>query len=301
LKKLIVIAGPTAVGKTAFSIQLALQLQTVILSADSRQFYREMNIGTAKPSEQELSMVPHYFINSKSIHHAYHVADFEKEAIQLLNNLFEKHDQVIMTGGSGLFIRAVCEGLDEFPDIPQEIVQNLQHRFETEGLLPLVEELQKADEIYSRTADLQNPRRVIRALSVYQASGLPFSSFLTRSHASRNFQPVYICLDLPREILYQRINQRVLQMMETGLLEEARALYPYRHLPALQTVGYTELFDFIEGKTDLEQAIGYIQQHSRNYAKRQVTWFKKYGGWKFIHPEADINDEFSMTNYDSDT
>ena len=301
MKKLIVIAGPTAVGKTACSIQLAQQLQTVILSADSRQFYREMNIGTAKPSEQELAMVPHYFINSKSIHHSYHVADYEKEAIQLLNSLFEKHDQVIMTGGSGLFIRAVCEGLDEFPDIPQDIVQNLQHRLETEGLLPLAAELQKADEVYSRTADLQNPRRVIRALSVYQASGLPFSSFLSKSNASRNFQPVYICLDLPREILYQRVNQRVLQMMETGLLEEAKALYPYRHLPALQTVGYTELFDYIEGKTDLEQAIGYIQQHSRNYAKRQVTWFKKYGGWKFIHPEVDINYEFSITNYDSDT
>lgn len=270
------------------SIRLAQKLNTEIISADSRQFYREMNIGTAKPAAAELASIPHHFINTLSVHDRFTVGDFENKAIETLDRLFESHDHVIMCGGSGLFIRAVCEGLDKFPEVSAEIIKNLQFRYENEGLLPLAEELSKVDPAYSQQADLQNPRRVMRALSVFLASGQPFSSFQTAELAPRIFQPIYYCLELPREILYERINQRVLEMMTSGLLDEAISLFPFRHLPALQTVGYQELFDYIENKYSLDEAVALIQQHSRNYAKRQITWFKKYGNWKFIHPDEII-------------
>jgi len=279
-KYLLVIGGATATGKTALSIQLAQHYQTVILSADSRQFYREMNIGTAKPTPEELAQAPHYFINSLSITQPYSVGDYERDALALLEKLYQQHDLVILTGGSGLFIRAVCEGLDDFPAIPDTIRQNIQKLYEKEGLEGLQMILQEVDPDYYEEVDLQNPVRLMRALEVYQTSGKPFSHFRNQPSPPRPFLPIYIKLEMPREQLYARINQRVDQMMEAGLLEEVRALLPYRALNALQTVGYQELFDYLDGKTDLDSAVALITQNSRRYAKRQGTWFRKRPHWK---------------------
>lgn len=283
-KYLLVIGGATATGKTALSIQLAQHFQTAILSADSRQFYREMSIGTAKPTPEELAQAPHYFINSLSITQPYSVGDYERDALALLEKLYQQHDLVILTGGSGLFIRAVCEGLDDFPEIPDAVRQNIQELYQKEGLEGLQTILQEVDPDYYEEVDLQNPIRLTRALEVYQTSGKPFSHFRSQLPQPRPFHPIYIKLEMDRERLYERINRRVDQMMEQGLLEEARALLPYRHLNALQTVGYQELFDYLDGKTDLESAIDLIKQNSRRYAKRQGTWFRKRPHWKGFEP-----------------
>lgn len=272
---MLVIAGPTASGKTDLAIRLAQSLETVIISADSRQFYREMNIGTAKPTPEQLAQVPHYFINSHSIANFYSVGDFEREVLALLNDLFTKHRVVVMVGGSGLYIRAVCHGVDEFPPALPEVKQQLLSLFATEGIVKLQELLLEKDPVYHKIVDLNNPQRLIRALEVCLSSGQPFSDFRSGISTPRPFRMVIIGLEMEREILYHRINQRVEDMMENGLLEEATQLYPFRHQNALQTVGYQELFDHLDGKCSLEEAVTLIKRNSRRYAKRQMTWLRK--------------------------
>ena len=279
-KFLIIVGGATATGKTEMAIKLAQHFETEILSADSRQFYREMTIGTAKPNTEELAAAKHHFINSLSIHDEYSVGDFEQDALQLLDAIFEKKDVAIMAGGSGLFIRAVCEGLDEFPDVPNEIRDQLDLDFEKNGLEFLQKELAERDPEYFEKVDQQNPVRLIRALSVIRVSGQPFSNFLNQEKPKRSFTPIYILLDMDREKLYDKINRRVDLMMEKGLLEEARSLHAYKKLTSLQTVGYQEFMRYFDGNWTLEKAVEMIKQNSRRYAKRQMTWFRKRPYWK---------------------
>lgn len=274
-KNLIVISGPTAVGKTEAAIKLALHFNTVVVSADSRQFYREMSIGTAKPSADELAAVKHYFIDSHSVTESFSVGDYEKQALQLLDNLFKEHDTVILAGGSGLYIKAVCEGFDELPVAPPEIRERLNKEFHEKGILCLQQKLQAADPEYYKQVDLNNPQRLIRALEVFETTGRPISSYRFASVNKRPFNCVKIGLNLPREVLYDRINRRVDLMIEQGLIEEAHALLPYRRLNALNTVGYAELFDYFDGKTDQDTAISLIKQNTRRFAKRQLTWFRR--------------------------
>lgn len=271
------VVGPTAVGKTVMAIALAKHFKTEIISADSRQFYREMSIGTAKPDVKELVEVRHHFIDSHTIEEEYSAGDFERDALPLLDKLFEKHDVVVMVGGSGLFVRAVCEGLDNLPKAPVAIREHLNGVFESEGLEPLQQKLKEVDPDYYNYSDIQNPQRVIRALEVYEATGQPFSSYRVREAVKRPFEIVTIGLNMERQKLYERINLRVDQMMDNGLVDEVRSLLPYRNKPALLTVGYAEIFDFIDGEFSLEEASSRIKQNSRRYAKRQITWFKKYG------------------------
>jgi tRNA dimethylallyltransferase len=285
-KYLIVIGGATASGKTALAIRLAQHFSTEILSADSRQFYREMSIGTAKPSTAELNLVKHPFIDNISIHDAYSVGEYEKQALEVLSGIFKKDKVAIMVGGTGLYIRAVCEGLDVFPEVPLSIRQSLEQLYQTEGIEPLQKMLQNVDSEYFNQADIQNPMRLIRALSVFQASGKPFSSFRKGGSTERSFEPIYIYLDVPRAELYDRINKRVDNMVAEGLVDEARLLLPFKHLIALQTVGYAELFDYFEGKMTLPEAIDKVKQHTRNYAKRQMTWFRKDLHWQKFSPHA---------------
>ncbi|MEL6923653.1 MAG: tRNA (adenosine(37)-N6)-dimethylallyltransferase MiaA [Bacteroidota bacterium] len=283
-KYLVVISGPTAVGKTDLCIALAQQFGTEIISCDSRQFYREMNIGTAKPTPGELARVKHHFIDDLSIHDAYSVGDFERDGLQLLEELYTKFDLVFLTGGSGLYIRALCEGLDEFPEVPEAVTEHYKQLFNAEGIGALQDELHQLDPDYAAKVDLQNPHRLIRALSVCKASGQPFSSFHGSDKPERPFTPVYICLHREREELYDRINRRVDWMMERGLLEEARELFPFQSLNALQTVGYQELFDYFEETITLETAVELIKRNTRRYAKRQGTWFRKNDYWQFFAP-----------------
>jgi tRNA dimethylallyltransferase len=274
-KTLIVVAGPTAVGKTAVAIELAKKLNTEIISADSRQFYREMSIGTAKPSPEELAQAKHYFINSHSITENFSVGDFETQGLALLDDIFKKQDIAMLVGGSGLYIKAICDGFDKLPSASPGVRERLNLEFKNEGILPLQEKLKIADPVYYSQVDLNNPQRLIRALEVFESTGIPFSSYHKSETNTRPFQCVKIGLNLPREILYQRINQRVDDMVKQGLVEEVRSLLPYRHLNALNTVGYSELFDHFDGKTDLTSAIELIKQNTRRFAKRQLTWFRK--------------------------
>jgi tRNA dimethylallyltransferase len=284
-KYLIVVAGPTAVGKTSLSIRLARDLGCPILSADSRQFFREMNIGTAKPSPEELQAVPHFFVNSRSIHEHYSVGDFEEEALKVLDEQFRDYNPLLMTGGSGLYIKAVCQGLDKFPEVPLSIRNEIEQEFLEKGLVFLQQRLQQVDPEYFSVVDRQNPHRLIRALSVYRASGKPYSSFRKGNKKIRPFETIYLHLSRDREELYQRINQRVDIMMEEGLLEEVKSLHAYKNLTALQTVGYQELFDFLDGKCSLDEAVEKIKQNSRRYAKRQITWLRKEIPSPVFHPE----------------
>ncbi len=284
-KYLIVLGGATATGKTALSIEVARHFQTEILSCDSRQFYREMNIGTAKPSPAELAAVPHHFINSLQISDEYSAGNFEKDALALLATLFQKKEVVVLAGGSGLFIRALCEGLDKFPQVPDAVKNAVLRLYQEQGITALQEELRSYDPVFFAQVDQQNPQRLMRALSVCRLTGQPFSSFLKKDKTGRPFKPIYILLQLEREVLYEQINRRVDLMMAAGLLEEARSLYPHRQLNALQTVGYQELFDYFDGKTTLEVAIAKIQQNTRRYAKRQITWFRKDAHWKTFSPQ----------------
>lgn len=290
---LIVIAGPTAVGKTDTAIGLARHYDTVVVSADSRQFYREMSIGTAKPNAEELAAAKHYFINSHSITEDFTVGDYEKQALALLDELFKTHDKVILAGGSGLYIRAVCEGFDELPEADPTIRERLNEELAEKGITHLQEKLKDADPEYYQQVDLNNPQRIIRALQVFESTGKPFSSFRKSTVNKRPFNIVKFCIDLPREVLYERINQRVDIMVEQGLIEEVRSLLPYRHLNALNTVGYSELFDYFDGKTDLETAISLIKQNTRNFAKRQLTWFRKDKGMHWVTP-GNINEITSV-------
>ena len=283
-KYLIVIGGPTASGKTDIAIRLAKFFQTEIISADSRQFYREMNIGTAKPTDEELAEVPHHFINNLSIRYDYSVGDYEKDVMEKLNELFQEKNIVVMVGGSGLFIKSVCEGLDDFPEIPDKIKEELEEDYKMFGIGFLQNELRESDPDYFYEVDLHNPRRLMRALLVCRTSGQPYSSFKTKEKAERPFEPIYVMLNWDREELYERINERVDKMMEAGLLEEAKKLHPQKDLNALQTVGYQELFDHFEGNSTLEEAVEMIKQNSRRYAKRQTTWFKKNTQYSRFHP-----------------
>jgi len=274
-KTLIVIAGPTASGKTAAAIQLAQHYNTVIVSADSRQFFREMSIGTAKPTETELAAAPHYFINSHSITEPFSVGDFERQCMQLLEELFQKHDVVILVGGSGLYIKAITEGFDELPTADPDIRDRLNTELTANGIEPLQERLKQVDPIYHAEVDINNPQRVIRALEVYEATGNPISSYRKSTINKRQFNIIRFGLDMPREKLYDRINQRVDIMVKDGLVEEVAALMLYRTYNALNTVGYSELFNYFDGKTDMDTAIAAIKQNTRRFAKRQLTWFRK--------------------------
>ena len=284
-KTLIVIAGPTASGKTAFSIEMAMALNTVILSADSRQFYKEMSIGTAAPTEEELSQVKHYFVHHISIEDKYDVADYERDAMQLLDELFKNHDAVIMTGGSGLFIDAVCNGIDAMPDVQPEIRKKVQKLFDKGGLKALQDEVQRLDPEYFAIVDQQNPRRLQRALEVCYQTGQPFSSFRSGNAVQRDFAIKKYAILWDRQALIERIDKRVDLMMEQGLLEEAKALYPKRDLNALNTVGYKELFAYFDGQCTLEEAVEQIKIHTRQYAKRQMTWLRKDTSYRWIMPE----------------
>ena len=285
MKTLIVIAGPTASGKTAYSIELAKQLNTVILSADSRQFYKEMSIGTAAPTEEELAQVKHYFVHHISIEDKYDVADYERDVLQLLDELFKTHDAVIMTGGSGLFIDAVCNGIDVMPDVEPEIREKVQKLYDEDGLSTLQNEVQRLDPEYYAIVDQQNPRRLQRALEVCYQTGKTFTSFRNGQAVQRDFEIKKYALLWDRLQLIERIDKRVDMMMEQGLLEEAKALYPKRHLNALNTVGYKELFAYFDGQCTLEEAVKQIKIHTRQYAKRQMTWLRKDMSYRWIMPE----------------
>jgi tRNA dimethylallyltransferase len=283
-QRLLVIGGATAVGKTALAIRLARHFDTDILSADSRQFYREMNIGTAKPGPSELAAVRHHFIDSLSVADEFSVGEFEHEALRILEKLFLEKDVAVLAGGSGLFIRAVCEGLDTFPAISPETKKQVEAGVRSGGLVWLQDELARRDPAYFQVVDKQNPARLQRALEVCWESGLPYSGFLRNDKSERSFKPVYILLELPRPELYARIEARVDEMIAAGFEAEARALLPWRDRPALRTVGYEEWFDFFDGKISRDAAIDKIKQHTRNYAKRQATWFRKHGNWQVFHP-----------------
>ncbi|MDB2622609.1 tRNA (adenosine(37)-N6)-dimethylallyltransferase MiaA [Flavobacteriales bacterium] len=288
-KHLIVIAGPTGIGKTDLSIRLAKQYQAEIISCDSRQFYREMNIGTAVPNKTDLAEVKHHFIQNLSIENPYTVGDFEKDALTKIDELHQKNDVVIMVGGSGLYIDAVCKGLDDFPKIPTDIRARLNQRLVHEGIESLEQELNKLDPDYHKIVDKSNPHRIIRALEVCLVSGKAFSSFRKKQEKTRAFNTIKIILNRDRETLYERINLRVNQMMKEGLLEEVKNLLPFREFNALQTVGYKELFAYFDGECNLETAIEEIKKNTRRYAKRQMTWFRRDPETLFFNPEEDKN------------
>jgi len=283
----IVIAGPTAVGKTALAVALAQQLGTSIISADSRQCFRELNIGVAKPSAEELAAVPHHFIDSHHITDTVTAASFEQTALQAAGTILSQHDTVVMVGGTGLYIKAFCEGMDAIPTIDDAIRQQITAGYEQGGLAWLQQQVAVEDPDWYAKGETQNPQRLMRALEVVRATGVSIVQFQQGQKKERPFRIVKLGLELPREILYQRINQRVLQMVEAGLEAEVKALYPYRHLNALQTVGYRELFDYMEGQYSLDRAVELIQQNTRHYAKRQLTWFKKDDAYTWV--QADDN------------
>lgn len=274
-KKLIILLGPTGVGKTERSLQLAESLHTEIISCDSRQMYREMKIGTAAPTEKELARVPHHFIGNLSIHDYYSCGKFELEALQKCEELFQSHDTVLMVGGSMLYIDAICKGIDDIPKIDEELRKELDIRLANEGVESLRAELKMLDPVYYRQVDPMNHKRIKHALEVCLQTGKPFSSFRTESKKERPFEIEKIGFIRPREELYERINLRVDKMFEEGLIEEAKKLYPYKGLNSLNTVGYKELFEYFDGNWTLEYAKQMIQQNSRHYAKKQITWFKR--------------------------
>lgn len=285
-----ILAGPTAVGKTSLSIQLAKRFKTEIISADSRQFYKEMEIGTAKPTEKEMEGIPHHFINSHSIHDDYNVGQFEKDTLKLLDELFQKNDVVFVVGGSGLYVKALCEGIDEMPSIPVEIRQNLNTEFEQNGIEYLQKQVMESDPEYFEIVDQQNPQRLIRALELYRATGKNMSYYRAQEkQIERPFNIIKIGLECPREELYDRINLRMDQMIAEGLFDEAEKLYLFKDLNALQTVGYSEIFGFLDGEYDREEAVRILKRNSRRYAKRQMTWFKRDS--EFVWFSAENKDE----------
>lgn len=271
---LVVVAGPTAVGKTAFCIRLAQHFDSEIISADSRQFYKEMHIGTAKPEPEELAQVPHHFVGHLSIHEPYSVGDYERDALALVEQLHKRHRVVFVTGGSGLYLRALTEGLDHFPEVPQSVRDTVQQGYEQGGLAYLQVELAQRDPEYLAVVDRSNPRRLIRALEVCLASGQPFTSFHNQPRPERPFEVMTFFLERNREKLYERINERVLRMIADGLLDEVKSLRAHAHLQALQTVGYQELFGYLDGDLSLSKAVELIQRNTRRYAKRQLTWYR---------------------------
>jgi tRNA dimethylallyltransferase len=286
-KTVIIIAGPTAVGKTAVAVELARTLQTEIISADSRQCYRELKIGVARPSEEELQLVPHHFIASHSIHEKLDAAVFENYALQKAAQIFQHHDYAVMVGGTGLYLRAFCEGMDAIPSIPEEIRNEISQAYAQQGLAWLQQQVQQLDPQFYREGEIQNPRRLMRALEVFKASGKSILSFRKGVAAERPFQIIKFALNIPREQLHRHINKRVEGMMEAGLLAEVESLVPYQHLNALQTVGYKELFDYLNGQCTLADAVADIKTNTRQYAKRQLTWFRKDTSYTWISPETE--------------
>jgi len=283
-KILIIISGPTAVGKTAVAIAVA-HFGSEIISADSRQIYREMSIGTAVPSPEEMKAVRHHFIQNKSVYDYYNAFMYETEVIKLLEDLFRRMNPVIMAGGSGLYINAVCHGIDDIPTVEPAVRQEMKELYAWEGIEGLRSLLKKVDPEYYKKADLRNPKRLLKALEITVQAGRPYSSFLTQTRKQRPFRILKAGLDLPREELYDRINRRVDRMIETGLMEEARRLYPHRNTNALNTVGYKELFDYFDKKISLDEAITRIKANTRKYARKQLTWFRKDPDIRWFHPE----------------
>ena len=275
-RRLLVILGPTAVGKTGYSIERALEYGSPVISCDSRQIYKEMRIGTAVPTPEQLARVPHHFIQTLSVTQNYTAGMYEADSLRLIGRLFDEgHETLVVTGGSMMYIDALCYGLDDFPEVPMMLREHLMDCLRSEGVEVLAEQLRELDPVTYGEIDLSNGQRVIRALEVCLYTGEPFSSFKTRRFKERDFTIEKIGLSRPREELYERINQRVLQMMDEGLEAEARSLLPYRDLPALQTVGYREMFDHFDGKQDLEETVRLIQRNTRHYAKRQLTWWRR--------------------------
>ena len=286
-RRLLVILGPTAVGKTDYSIGKALEVGSPVISCDSRQFYKEMRIGTAVPTPEQLARVPHYFIQNISITQNYTAGMYEADALDLIGRLFDEgHETLVVTGGSMLYIDALCYGLDDFPEVPLMLREHLMDCLRSEGVDVLADQLKELDPVTYDEIDISNGQRVIRALEVCLYTGEPFSSFKTRCFKERDFEIEKIGLSRPREELYARIDQRVLRMMDDGLEAEARSLLPYRDLPALQTVGYREMFDYFDGKQDLEETVRLIQRNTRHYAKRQLTWWRRDPDIRWVDIES---------------
>jgi tRNA dimethylallyltransferase len=279
---LIIVGGPTASGKTALAIEIAKHFNTEIISADSRQCFREMNIGTAKPSEEELAQIKHHFINTLSVSEDVNAGLFCDYAHQIIAELSHTKSHVVITGGTGMYIKALLEGLDVLPAIPEDFRNALKLEYLNKGLPFFTEELKQKDPDHYKNVDLNNPSRVLRAIELIRFTSMPYSSLINKKEGSKKYNSINLCIDLPRETLYERINMRVDKMIEKGLVSEVESLKDYRNRSALRTVGYAELFDFFDGKITLENAIELIKQHSRNYAKRQLTWFKNQGEYQMI-------------------
>jgi tRNA dimethylallyltransferase len=286
-KTVIIIAGPTAVGKTALGLEAAQYFQTEIISADSRQCYKELSIGVARPSTEELATVPHHFIASHSITEKVTAATFEQYALEKAEQLFEKNDVVVMVGGTGLYIKAFCDGLDDVPEVSEEIRSQVVSSYQEKGLEWLQREVQEKDPRFYAVGEVQNPHRLMRALEVQYATGQSILDFRTGSKKERPFNIIKIALDLPREQLYHRINTRVDKMMEHGLVEEVQSVIAYKEHNALQTVGYKEIFSYLDGEVSLSEATALIKRNTRHYAKRQLTWFRKDVAYSWIAPEKD--------------
>ncbi len=284
-KTLIVITGPTAVGKTALCLDIAQHFGIPIINADSRQIYKELKIGTASPTSEQLQLVPHYFVGSLSLTDYYSASLFEQQVLEILSRQFRSHDFALMAGGSMMYIDAVCDGIDDIPTVDDVTRETLKRRLAEEGLEALVEQLKKLDPEYYEIVDRQNPRRVVHGLEICLMTGKTYTSFRKREKKERPFRIVKIGLNRPREELYDRINQRVDQMMQQGLLEEAKALYPMRQMNALNTVGYKELFDYLDGRWPLEEAVERIKGNTRRYARKQLTWYKKDPQIRWFHPD----------------
>ncbi len=285
MKTLISIVGPTAVGKTALTLEIGGKFKTEIISADSRQFYKEMNIGTAKPSQEELNRVPHHFINSHSIRDIFSAGDFEKEGLAKIDFLFQQHDLILMVGGSGLFVNALIDGMDNLPKAKEGLRESLNQSYKQNGIHFIQQRLSEIDPLYYKEVDTSNPQRIIRAIEVYETTGIPFSTWRKNSKKERKFKTLSIGLNIERAILYNQINHRVDRMIDNGLVKEVETLLPFKEFSPLKTVGYTELFDYIDGKYTLDEAIAKIKQNTRRYAKRQLTWFKKNENTVWFHPD----------------
>lgn len=284
-RRLIVVVGPTAAGKTKLGIALARHFHTDVISADSRQIFREMSIGTAKPGVEEREDVTHHFIDTLSVTDDYNAGKFERDVLSLLDQLFIKHDDVLMVGGSGMYVRAVCEGLDEMPDVPESVRVEILENYRSKGLSWLQQEVMENDPEYFAVVDQMNPARLMRALEIVRTTGLPASNYRVNRRVERPFSVVKIGLEMEREELYKRIDARVDKMIDSGLVEEVKRLEQFKSRNALQTVGYQELFDYFDGKHDLVEAIRLIKRNSRRYAKRQMTWFKREEGIQWFHPD----------------
>ena len=292
-KTLIVLTGPTAVGKTAVSLDIAKHFGIPVINADSRQIFKELRIGTARPTEAEMEEVKHYFVGTLGIEDYYSASLYEQQVLELLDKEFQSHDYALLSGGSMMYIDAVCDGIDDIPTIDDQTRETMKRRLKEEGLEALVEELRRLDPDYYEIVDRQNPRRVVHALEICVMTGKTYTSFRKRSKKERPFRIIKIGLDRPREELYNRINARVDQMMSDGLLEEVKALYPKKELNALNTVGYKELFDYLDGRWPLEEAVERIKGNTRRYARKQLTWYKKDEHIRWFHPD----DKQSLMNY----